>query len=322
MNGILRGKKAFNLPFSWIFAIIVGAIILFLAIFAVIKIVDTSHYVSSTKRAKQLNILLDPMETTLEVNEKTIIEFPSETRIYNKCYSREEGGGTFGEQEISTSEKSRFGEKWKKPGGATTIYNKYIFSQEVEQSKEFYVFTTQFKMPFKIANLLIVSGEKYCFVLPPDNIIEKIEDIGLDNVKIVSSEEDCYNESADTEIKTVCFLSTGCDITVYESYNYVKKDRKKLYYVDELIYGAIFSDPEIYECNVKRLISRLSELTFLYKSKSEILFKKDCITGLDSDLIELARITSNMTSSQDIFNIYNKANEMKNKNEQVSCNLF
>ena len=77
----------------------------------------------------------------------------------------------------------------------------------------------------------------------------------------------------------VCFESASdCDIEVeglcddyrcdseYD-YGYVVKNNIRLYYVGDLLYGAIFSSPEIYECNVKRLMKRLIQQALIYKDE-------------------------------------------------------
>ena len=42
-------------------------------------------------------------------------------------------------------------------------------------------------------------------------------------------------------------------------------------YVDSLLYGAILSSPEIYECNVKRLMKKFNYVAELYEGKVQNL---------------------------------------------------
>jgi hypothetical protein len=41
----------------------------------------------------------------------------------------------------------------------------------------FYVFSTPFEMPFKIADLIYITStkDKYCFISPPEDIEEELE---------------------------------------------------------------------------------------------------------------------------------------------------
>jgi hypothetical protein len=58
-------KQGIEMGFSWIFAIIVGVVILFLAIYTTTRIIGTSRYELDTETAKKISILIDPLETSL-----------------------------------------------------------------------------------------------------------------------------------------------------------------------------------------------------------------------------------------------------------------
>ena len=110
-------KKGFEFSFGWLFAIIVGAVIIFLAIYATTNLIKTEREIQDTELGKQLGIILNPIETALETGKASKISFPLETRLYNDCSLQ----GTFGSQKISTATKSGIGEKWLAPGEASTF---------------------------------------------------------------------------------------------------------------------------------------------------------------------------------------------------------
>ena len=56
-------KKAFEMSFAWMFSIIVGAIILFLAIYMTMKFIAPQRNISQSELAKSFGALLDPLET-------------------------------------------------------------------------------------------------------------------------------------------------------------------------------------------------------------------------------------------------------------------
>ena len=169
----MKNKKALEFNFSWIFAIIVGAVIIFLAIYATVNIVRTSRVESDTKIAAQLGIILNPVETNLEESKYVVVKFPDETRVFNTCRNT----GNFGRQIISASVKSRIGEEFQEPKVENFFFNKYIFSEKVEQGKELHVLAKPFEMPYKVADLIFASTKKYCFVNPPDEIKDEITDL-------------------------------------------------------------------------------------------------------------------------------------------------
>jgi len=63
----MQSKKGFlEISFGWLFAIIVGAVILFLAIFASVKLIRVGQYETSVGTQEEIEILLNPLETGFE----------------------------------------------------------------------------------------------------------------------------------------------------------------------------------------------------------------------------------------------------------------
>jgi len=109
--------------------------------------------------------------------------------------------------------------------------------------------------------------------------------------------------------------------------NKVRKNGKEVYYgvIDEdytFLYGAIFSDSSIYECQVKRLMKRATNLALLYKSKSEMLGSSGCGSSLQASLMQYAQATSAFKDSKDISQILLTSKQLGVENEALSCPLF
>jgi len=317
---MIKNKKAFEMSFAWMFAIIAGTAILFIAIYATSQFIETRRYEIDTQTSAKLAILLDPLETSLESGKSSLLSFSSETRIFNdKCYTY----GNFGEQSIGITSSSGIGKKWQTPSYGKPQYNKYIFSGSVEESKDFYVFSKPFKTPFKVSDLIIFSGQNYCFIQAPEaeEIKDELQGLNIKNAYFTDTKSNCSENS-----KKVCFSSSsGCDIAVYGnnydfSSGYVSKEGKNLYYVDSLIYAALFSSPEVYECNVKRLMLRLVNLCLIYKDKIELLEKRGCSSNLDAHLTELANLANNLNSSKGLLLVQEKAQEIEQINE--ACKVY
>ncbi len=314
----MKNKKAFEMSFAWIFSIIAGTVILFIAIYATSQFIETRKYQMDIQTATEVAILLDPLETSLESGISEVISFSSETRVYNeKCYTY----GNFGEQSIGISGKYGVGKEWSKPAYGKPQYNKYIFSGSVEEGKEFSVFTKPFEMPFKVADLIFLPGQQYCFVQAPNDLKDELEGLSLKNVYFADKKSNCSQES-----KTVCFSTSGCKINVYGndyefSSGFVSKEGKSLYYTGPLVYAAIFSSPEVYECNVKRLMLRLVNLYLIYKDEIKILESKGCSSLLDSHLSEMISL-ANLNSSQSLLLVQEKADEVEQINNAAVCKVF
>lgn len=316
----MKNKKGFEFSFGWLFALIVGAVIIFLAIYAAIRLVTTERTTQDTETAKQLELILTPLETGSETGKSaTPIVLSSATRIYNNCTNL----GNFGEQKIAIATSSGIGGKWQEPGFFVTSYNKYLFSSDVTEGKEVYVFSKPFNMPFKVANLLFLWSESYCFVNPPGEIEDDINDLNLRKINTTSSVTMCDKKS-----KKVCFYTQepACDIIVNPSLKSVtNKNKQTVFYEDSLIYGAIFSQEDIYECQVKRLMKRASEVALLYNAKSESVASRasGCSSELQGDLMTYAAITAQTNSSSELTEVYFLAQELENKNKRMSaCKLW
>ena len=67
------------------FCNIVGAVILILTIFGATKVIKTGTQEQQVVGAKELGILLNPLETGFESATSTPLSVPVETRIYNGC---------------------------------------------------------------------------------------------------------------------------------------------------------------------------------------------------------------------------------------------
>jgi len=86
------------------------------------------------------------------------------------------------------------------------------------------------------------------------------------------------------------------------------------------MYGAIFSSPENYECQVKRLMKRTKNLALLYESKAEYVSTKGCNTNLN--LIGLAGTIDGFQNSLDLGEVNTIANEISENNYWANCHLW
>jgi len=309
-------KKGFEMPFAWLFAIIVGGVILFLAIYASTKIISTEQTQIDAETAKEIGILLNPIETGFETGKKNSLTLPQETRIYNRCNTENE----FGRQIIKISQNS-FG-KWTDTDVDVGFSNKYIFSKEYAEGKTFFLFSKPFEFPFKITDVIYLTSanDKYCFIDAPENVKEELADLNEENIKT----ESC---STDEESVKICFSSsnpTGCDIRVNYGAGYTEKNGERMYfYSDSLMYASIFSDKIIYECQVKRIMQRAEQLSLLYSDKGEFVSGEQCNSNIGNELAELAGIEGSFASSDNLNNyMINLAENIGKKNSLTECKLW
>ena len=302
----MKKRGYLQISFTWLFAIIAGAFILFLAIFMTSKLIDTEQVTLDAKTGKEIGVLLNPVEMGFESAKSTTITLPVETRITARC----EEDNKFGEQIINLSQKS-FG-KWSDTKTEIRFKNKYIFSENPE-AKTFYIFAKPFELGFKVADLIYMTSSKkeYCFKNAPENIKKEIEFLNQKNLVT----ENCQENSVE-----ICF-SGSCDVEVNYNSKYVKKDGDRMYFNnDALMYAAIFSNSEVYECQVKRLMQRVVNLALLYKEKANFVSNIGCNSHLN--LLELRNSAESLGSSANLNLVNNIAEEINDLNKFAECRLW
>ena len=324
VNYKMKSKKGLEFGFGWIFAIFVGGVIIFLAVYAVTNLVKSERQAQDVASAKEFGILLTPVETSLESGKLAPpIEFPTKSRVYNIC-SRE---GNFGVQRLSVSSSMGVGDTYQTPDISTPFYNKYFFSPAIIEGKKFYAFSKPLDMPFKIADLIYIFGEEnYCLVSPPGEVQDELGQLMV-NANITGS----INECSEGSIK-ICFRDSQpkCDVLVsFDAYSpengIVTKNKQSMIYEGyALMYAAIFSDPDVYECQIERLMKRAGSLSLIYKQKAAVMSARSegCGSALEENFAEYSQIALNINQSKSMGNILTSSETLKEANDAVSCKMF
>ncbi|MFH1529029.1 MAG: hypothetical protein ABIG69_20690 [Bacteroidota bacterium] len=271
------------------------------------KLIGTEQVTQDLKSGKEIGVLLNPVEMGFESAKSTSITMPVETRITTTC----EEDSKFGEQVLNLSQKS-FG-KWTDTKTEVKFPNKYIFSENPE-GKTFYIFAKPFEFGFKVSDLIYMTSSKdeYCFKNAPENIKDEIEFLNQENLVTA-----CKTDSI-----IVCF-SGSCDIEVNYNSKYVMKDGDKMYFNDDaLMYAAIFSNSENYECQIKRLMQRVENLALLYKDKADFIKNKyGCNSNLN--LVGLENAVKSLSSSANLNSVSSIAEEVEYQNgRNGECKLW
>ena len=306
----MNKKGYLQISFGWLFAIIVGIVIISLAIFFVTKMIKTEGTLQSAKTSKEIGVLLNPLETSFESAVTSSVIFPEETRIYNTC----DNYGYFGNQKINVAQKSF--NKWSETDLEVSFQNKYLFSERYSEGRTFYIFSKPFEFPFKVANLIYITSAStnYCFKDAPEDIIDEISDLKQPNLKL---EGECSEEDL-----TVCFEFGDCDIEVDYDAKYVKKNNEKMYFeTDALMYAAIFSDKENYECQLKRLMQRIEQLSSIYLYKANSLTTKGCDPVSNPSLSNLINSASGLSDSNELYTMNFIIEDLEQKNKG-NCRLW
>ena len=323
-NSICWNKRAIEMSFNWIFAIIAGVIILFFAIYFANNFIQTGQKTVGTVTAAQLVTVLDPMESGFgSLKKPEEIDFKNSVKTFYTC--NEYNNQPFGEQTLAFSEVGING-KYGDPSDKISIKNRYVFVNDILEGDTLDMFSKPFTMGFNTGDIIAISSEDYCFVQAPDEFSDLKE---ISNIHF----SDDFNCSG---IK-VCFSDKpGCDIVVNgecsevncDSYDFGSVVNKRqgytMYYIGNLVYGAIFSSEDIYECNVHRLMNRFNELGKIYLDKQKILEDNGCDPSIGINLQTLMDSSQNISSSKDLLLLYDQIEQLNYQNTALSggCRLY
>ena len=303
-------KSGIEFQFAWLFGLVVGMIILILAIYAVTRIIQTEELAIDAQTAKEIGVLLNPLETGFESAKTTTLILPKEARIFNGCSNE----SYFGRQTIRISQRSF--NKWTNTDIDVGFSNKYIFSENFTEGKRFLIFSKPFDFPFKISDVIYItsSNKKYCFESPGDEILDELSNLGQENI---------FTENCPEESIKVCF-SGNCEIKVDLSSRYVEKYSEKMYFPDNsMMYAAIFSSPEVYECQIQRLMKRGGSLASLYAEKTDTVSARGCNSDLKNELMILSSRLNNTKQSVNVNTaLINDVENLQEKNKNAKCKLW
>ncbi|MBU2612786.1 MAG: hypothetical protein KKB62_03640, partial [Nanoarchaeota archaeon] len=240
------------------------------------------------------------------------LTLPVESRIENSCDSFV----NFGSLTLTIREKVR--DEWSESGVGISSTNKYLFSPNPLEGKEFFVFAKEFEFPFKVSNLIYVlnSQETYCFLGAPNEVRRELLNLNAPNFKF----SDCPASST-----KVCFGGEmGCEINVDYTGRTVRKGGNTMHFAtDSLMYGAIFSDNINYECEVSRLMKRTKELSGLYYEKSlSLLNNIGCDSSVSSLLLAFNSDLSGFQNSQNLNFLESQAGMINSINRNSGCRLW
>jgi len=317
---VIYSRGQFN--FTWLFAIIVGSMIFFLAIFAALQFGNSQRTAVDSSVAKELNILTNPLQVGFGEASYGSIIFNKETKIFNTCF---EPAQDFGRNELSVATRSNIGEEFNTPGISTKTPNKYIFSEERVIGETYYILSKPFFLPYKISDLLFMSSKNYCFRDTPDEIKDELERLNVPNIFLEGCSTDdsvqvCFGEGANCDMKVfgTCSDST-CD-DLFET-GKVLKDGESLDYSGNLLYGAIFSDKDLYECEVKRLLYRSQKVTEIFIKKIDLMGSRGCNSNLKSYLLIFANNLEG-ASMEDLAALYSFGRDIDTINDKEHCSVW
>lgn len=325
-------RRGYEFSFGWLFALFVGAAVLALAVFIAIQLLDTGQYQRESEEAKRIGVLLTPAETGLEEGKFSTIYVDDETRLMNDC-ELPTTNYPFGTQLISLATRPSYRSEWQEISGIeSSFHNKYIFSTKMPEAEgEFYVLSKPLSMPFRVSSLVILWSDKENYCLretgADPQILTQLRRLNMTNIYLKA--DGCPSDSTE-----ICF-SGGCDIAVQfigTSHGVVKKDAQQLPFILStdsdpyaLMYAAIFSDPDDYSCQFRRLAARAEYLSIIYSSKAQSFSScgADIVPIFQDYASFLNTFKSGAPTQQQMNDLYQKMMGVKQANDaRSSCPVY
>lgn len=294
---------------------IVGAIILFFAFYFIGTNLGNQGLVKKLGAETTLDILWDPFSSFGSLGATASKEFVLKTREKINFDCSTEGDFGYNSITILTNPESGINPK--------VIYDKYIFSEKYLQGAGFQVISKPFEMPWRIADLVffIPKNETFCF----KGMNEVKREFGPQDtgMNISNFEFPDFGEECTPGAISIC-ESGDCDIEIDFSNNKIRKGGESVYFAgDSLMYAAIFSDPEIYKCNLVRLAKRIKLQTEIYSGKAVALNSRGCDVSFSPVSLEnSADLVIQNNGARDSIIQLNSAAESLSAQNYGSCNVF
>ncbi len=326
---MIKKDKRGDFSFVWLFAIIAGSAILFLAIYGAVRWGKTSSQTQDSEIAKELTVITDSLQAGFASARKSTISSSKEIILEEYCSS-----DSFGSSEISVMTLDRASKEFESFGVSVKTTNKYLFVSD-KAGKKFNVFSVPIEFAFKIADAIIIDAQEYCFIGMEDE--SQLEDIraglGILGEKALFGSMNCTENSI-----RVCFGVGGdCDVIVRPdcSNSYVcenayevgtvEKDGTRVSYVGNLVYPAIFASEEGYLCNLRRLLYRQSILANLYNQKISSFSSRSCSSSVGPDLEVIEEISFELSrnfNDRGLVELYFQSKITKEDEEMGQCKVW
>lgn len=301
--------RGIAMSFQWLFAALIGAIILFFALYAAAQFVGIGNQQQTTAQAGALVTILNQYSLGTTSGLTSSFSSAAPLQVHFSC----DPTGSFGRQEIQTA-TYRFNE-WTEPGFLAADASLYVFAENPSEGKEFFVFSKPFTFPFYVAPVIYVASEEesYCFSRPPERIEEELSTLSFPPFQLNCTGQERYE---------VCF-SGSCDIRVNEQLKTVTREGKTVSYAtDALLYAAIIADPQEYTCQVGRLMKRTQSLANLYVEKSQTVAAKGCSSQVSNDLLLFATQAATLDQTADLVFLERSSEDLEDANHYARCRLW
>ena len=324
--------------FHWILIMIVGAVILLFAIIFASKSGGVEQQKQNVLVAEYLELFFNPFTSVGSIAESfgKKVSLPYEIEAELRCQDGKEilfiGSG----EKISSEKIENF-----------------VYAPARFKAKELFVFTKNFDLPFRVSDLIFTfdSSERFCLLYDEQDFEQAdfVEQVRADvEGSLVDAQENffycgdlrCCNEAGSTKIISLTTQKGDVNLIAQgepgEKFSFGEirfnqgsstQERKSLFITSALAEAAIFSDYNIYSCNLRRLMEKTGRMSDIYSEKATYLGslaqQQICnYNSLKGDLQAIKNNAISVNSAQSMSSansLYESAQDFEKKNRDLPC---
>jgi len=301
-------KGISDIPFKWIFILIVGALIIAFFVRFAYQHIETTNKINTRQMIYNLDDQLNALSTSQQSNKYIDIK-----------------------QELNLSCGSLNSLDFKKST------EKIIFSPSTLKNEKIAAWTLSWEFPFKIANLYYLSNKNIRYLLIYDtttfNYVKNLQIPQIFNYQLMDIKnlnQNVLQRSSSTlqQVNLIFFTQpkyitlTGPKVNIVVV-NITKKDikinNKHYTYLDEpLLYGAIFA-PENYDCLYEKSLAQLQFISDIYSQKAYYLLIK-VNNPLCKSKLTISKNTLDIFKTLNGIILYQYKNQLESQNIELLKN--
>jgi len=194
------------------------------------------------------------------------------------------------------------------------LNDKILFAEEFKDNNV-KVWVKELKFPYSVGNLYFLAGNKKYYLVGENSLempeIFDVEEISLSNIGNQKGKFVFFIDPGDVKDRLNDYIIVKEDSVVFP-------DGSELPYFNELVYGAIFSDKKLYECNFERVMEKIKAVNQIYLKKASLL---SLWTGCNYDLTYF-RIVNELIENKEHESLIENQKSLEFQNEAFCREVF
>ncbi len=301
-------KGISDIPFKWIFILIVGVFIIAFFVRFAYQHIETSNKINIRQAIFSLDDQLNALSTSQQSNKP--IDIKQELNL--DCDS------------LNSADFEKSTEK-------------IIFAPSLLKNEKIQAWTLSWEFPFRIANLFYLSNKNIRYLLIYDsntfNFVKNLQIPKIFNYQLIdikNLDQNTIQKSSSTlqqvnlifftQPKTIQLKGPKVNIVVVDIKNkdIIIKNKHYIYLGEPLLYGAIFS-PENYDCLYQKSLDQLDFISNIYSQKAYYLLMKINQQLCRSKLIEAKKTLDTFRTLKDN-KLYGYRDNLESQNKELLKN--